>query len=351
MKKIYLLTFSLFALSQLNAQTSYTLTQSNSEPVIGDKYATKGIDTSIALPLNISGLNVTWNLTGLYDTLAVDTNRYISPAADPNSSNYNGVTMVQTNSNGSTYFKSTLNQLELLGLDVTFGGSTATLNYDVNSAVIAQYDMSFGYSNTDVVEGSINALSSPGTFTGTIHHDLDGTGTLNLNGSSFSNCSRIKTVQNVSFDLNSTFGPIQGTVDQTTYNFYHSSSKFPIFTYNYFHVMGAGGFIDQEEYQLSAMANIVIGVKENKLNDVIFKTYPNPANNEINLHFVLAQPETYNVEISNTLGQVVKTVSLGNFQPGIYNETINTIDLSAGIYTVKVSGKNKQGTEKLVIQK
>ena len=66
---------------------------------------------------------------------------------------------------------------------------------------------------------------------------------------------------------------------------------------------------------------------------------------------MLAQPESYRVEISNSLGQVVKTVSLGNLQPGMYNETINTTNLSAGIYTVKVNGKNAQGTEKLIIQK
>lgn len=350
MKKIYLLTFSLFALFQSKAQTSYTLTQLNSEPVIGDSYTSKGIDSTIALPLDLSGLNVTWNCTGLLDTLAVDTNKFISPSADPNSVNYPGVTMVRKNSTGSTYFKSSTNQLELLGLDIAFGANTATLYYSVNSAILAQYNMSYGYSNTDAVEGTMDAMSFPGTFTGTVNSNLDGTGTLNLNGTSFSNCSKIKTVQNINFDLASPFGDIAGTVDQTTYTFYHSSSKFPIFTYNYFHVV-AGAFVDQEQVQMDALSNIVIGVKENKLNDVIFKTYPNPANNEINLHFVLAQPESYLVEITNTLGQVVKTISFNNLQPGIYNEPVNVNDLGAGIYNIKVSGKNTQGTEKLVIQK
>ena len=35
----------------------------------------------------------------------------------------------------------------------------------------------------------------------------------------------------------------------------------------------------------------------------------------------------------------------------MYNETINTTDLSAGIYTIKVNGKTTQGTQKLIIQK
>ncbi|MES2764018.1 MAG: T9SS type A sorting domain-containing protein [Bacteroidota bacterium] len=350
MKKIYLLTFSLFALTQLNAQTTYTLTQANSEPMIGDSYASKGVDTSTALPMNITGLNITWNCTDLYDTLAVDTNKYISPSADPNSGNYPGVTMVRSNASGSTYFKSTTNKLELLGLDIAFGGNSANLNYDVNPAVLAQYNMSYGFTNTDAVEGSMTAMSFPGTFTGTVNSSLDGTGTLNLNGLSFTDCSRVKTVQNILFDLNAGITTISGSVDQTTYMFYNSSSKFPIFSYNFFHVV-TGVFPDQDQVQIECLANLMIGVKETKQNNVIFKLYPNPANSDISLYFVLAQPETYHVEIVNTLGQIVKTITFNNSQPGIHNEAINTADLGAGIYTVKVSGKNKQGTEKLVIQK
>ncbi len=349
MKKIYLFIFSLFALTQLNAQTSYTLTQANSEAVVGDSYASKGVDTSSALPMNLTGLNITWNMTGLYDTLAVDTNKYLSPASDPNSVNYPGVTMVLKNSNGSTYYKSSTNQLEILGADLAFGNNTATLDYNVSSAIVAQYDMSYGYSNSDVIGGDISAMGFPGTFTGTVNSSIDGTGTLNINWASFSNCVRVKSVQSAAFDLNSPLGPLSGTVDQVTYTFYNSSSKFPLFTYNYTHVFAT--IIDQEQVNISAQSGVFNSVKENKVKDVIFKTYPNPANNEINLHFVLAQSDNYSIEITNTLGQTVKSVSLNNLQSGMYNEPINTNDLAAGIYTIKVSGKNSQGTEKLVIQK
>ena len=350
MKKIYLLTFSLFAISQLNAQTSYTLTQTNSEAVIGDNYLPRIIDTTNALPMNTIGTGVTWNITGLTDSLAVDTVKFIDPSADPNSSNYPGVTIVQSAGTNVSYYKSSTNQYELLGLDLSFGGQTANINYNTNSAIIAQYNMSYGYTNTDAVSGDISTSGIPGTFTGTIVTVIDGTGTLNLNGmANFANCVRVKTIQHLDFDLS---GLETGTVDQTIYNYYNSSSKFPILTASYNHVVGAGLFpIDNTQVQINTLSSIVIGIKENKLNDVVFKTYPNPANSEINLYFVLAQSESYNVEISNALGQVVKSVNLGNLQAGIYNETISINDLSAGIFTIKVSGKNKQGTEKLVIQK
>ncbi len=357
MKKIYLFTFSLFALSQLNAQTPYVLTQANSEPVIGDKYLPRIIDTTTAIPMNLTGTNVTWNLTGLKDSLAVDTVKFIDPSADPNSGNYPGVTIVQTEGSNVSYFKSSTNQYELLGMDLSFGGQTANVNYSSSTsivpstAIIAQYNINYGYSNTDPVAGDISVSGFSGTFTGTITTVADGTGTLNLNGmSSFSNCIRLKTVQHIDFDV--LFGSETGSMDQVIYNYYNSYSKFPVLTINYNHVVASGVFpIDDTITTMRTLSNVVIGVKENKFNDIIFKAYPNPANNEVSLHFVLAQPESYSVEVYNNLGQIVKTVALSNLQPGMYNETINTTDLSAGIYTIKVSGKKSVGTEKLIIQK
>lgn len=351
MKKLYFIGLSMFAILQSNAQTSYTLTQANSEPVIGDAYLPRLIDTTIALPMGISGTSVTWNLTGLVDSLATDSNKYIDPSADANSGNYPGVTIVQSSPTNVAYFKSSTNQYELLGMDITFGGAAANVNYNTNSAILAQYPMSMGYTNSDPVSGDISVSGTSGTFTGTISTVADGTGTLNLNGmSSFSNCIRLKTIQHIDFDLLS--GAETGTMDQVIYNYYNSSSKFPVLTVNYNHVVASGIFpIDNVIFNMTTLSSVVIGVKENKLNDLIFKAYPNPANNEVQLHFVVVKDESYSIEISNVMGQVVKTVSMSDLHAGMYNETINTSDLSSGVYTIKVNGKSTQGTEKLVIQK
>ncbi|MES2513251.1 MAG: T9SS type A sorting domain-containing protein [Bacteroidota bacterium] len=348
MKKIYLLTFSLFALSHINAQTSYTLTQANSEPVVGDWFVSVSLDTNgVALPsMNVSGTNQTWNVTGVtVNTSVVNTYTF---ATNADSSAYPGVNVKQTDSTTTSYFKSSAGMLELLGVD----GGQFVLNYNAGSATIATYPVSYGYSNTDnTIGGDITVSTFGGTFTGSLTTMADATGVLNINGgSNFTNCLRIKTVQHI--DFNVLFGLETGTIDQEIYNFYHSSSLYPVFTVSYSHVVGQGQFpIDQMQAQVTTLSTVVIGVKENQLNDVIFKTYPNPANSEVNLHFVLAQPESYVVEISNALGQAVKTINLVNLQAGVYNQLINTSDLGAGIYTVKVSGKNRQGTEKLIIQK
>lgn len=356
MKKIYLFIFSIFTLSQIEAQT-YTLTQSNSEGVVGDSYYSVPLDTNAtAMPMNISGASVTWSLNALtQSTATIAYNTYSTAASATNSANYPGTNLVQTDTATTTYFKTTTNMLELLGVDAGF----FDLNYNTNSATIANYPMSFGTTFSDNAVGgtmTVPSQSLSGTFTGTVTTTVDGSGTLNLNNSLtiLTNCLRVKTTQKISFVLG---GFISGTIDQNLYNYYHSSSKFPVFTVSYSHLFVPAvppflpNDIDQVQTQVSTLSTVVIGVKENKSNNSIFSMFPNPASTQLGLHFVLANEDSYIFEISNALGQVVKTVAMPNLSAGIYNESINTSDLSSGLYTVKVIGKNTQGTQKLMIQK
>ena len=115
--------------------------------------------------------------------------------------------------------------------------------------------------------------------------------------------------------------------------------------------MASGAFpIDQTQVNVKTKTGIVLGVKENTANDIIFKAYPNPANENVNIHFVLTQTESYTIDVLNNLGQVVKTLNKPNLAPGMYSEVIDIKGLSAGIYTVKVNGNHAQGTQKLIVE-
>jgi hypothetical protein len=83
--------------------------------------------------------------------------------------------------------------------------------------------------------------------------------------------------------------------------------------------------------------NIAIaGIKENRA-EANFSLYPNPTNNsEISLFYVIANPESYEVSISNTFGQIVKSYHIGNQSAGMYSETINLDGLAKGMYFVKL---------------
>ncbi len=347
MKKIYLLVFSFIGISQINAQI--TLTKAANEPVIGNAYDSKGLDSNnTALPMNISGTNVTWNITNIIEAGGILTNTFIPASADPNSSNYPGTTIVQSDGNSVSYFKSSPSLYELLGLKV----GAFVLNYNTNPATIASYPITMGYLNNDNGAGTIAATnpSVTGTFASTIQTTADGTGTLNFNSGTtiFSNCLRLKTTQHISFNVTYMGFPLSGTIDQVIYNYYVSSNKFPVFTVNYTSVIAPGN--NRKQVNISTLSFVTVGVKENKLNDLIFKTYPNPAQNEVNIHYVLTQNDSYTFQVVNTFGQVVRSVSKPNLQPGMYNESIDLTGLSAGIYHVKVDGKNSHGVEKLIVQ-
>jgi hypothetical protein len=354
MKKLYFIFFTAFLSGQIDAQT-YTLTSSNHQPIVGDSYGALTVDTnSTPLPMHISGAGVTWSITALTLTDSiVALNTFSTAATYSNSANYANTNLVQYDSTTTTYFNSSTNMVELTGVDA----GQFDLNYNAGNATIAMYPMAFGFSNTDNTVGGDMSVVTPfgpatGTFTGTVTTQVDGTGTLNLNNISvFNNCVRLATMQNILFDLATPLGQMAGILDQTTYNFYNSSSKFPLFSVTYFHVQVPDAGIDQGQAQVTILSSVAIGVKENSEKEILFKAYPNPASDEVQLHFVLAKNESYTFEIVNAIGQVVKTVSMPNLHMGMYNETINTSDLRAGIYTIKVTGTSSHGTEKLVIQK
>jgi hypothetical protein len=355
MKKIYLFAFSLIAISQVKAQL--TLTKAANEPVIGDSYITKTLDTNFtALPLNVVGTNVTWNIANVIETGATSTNTYSAPGSG--ASSYPGTTIVQEDqgTGNTSYFKATASSYELLGAELSIGGIGAQLNYNTNSAIIAQYPITMGYTNTDPVAGTVTASTLTGTFNGTIATTADGTGTLNFvgGGSNFTNVLRIKTTQHIAFSLPSGLFTINGTIDQSIYNYYHSSSKWPLFTATYNHVFSNNVIfpIDDTVNDVMALSTVIVGIKERTkaVNDIIFKAYPNPAHNQVAIHFVLTQKESYNIEIVNALGQVVKSVSKPDLQPGLYNEAIDINGLSAGVYHIRVQGKNASGVEKLIVE-
>lgn len=356
MKKIYIFTIFVFTINQIQAQL--TLTKSFNEPVIGQFYDTKTIDTTSTLPMSVIGAGTTWNVSGITESGAINTNTFSAPAAYPGaSSTFPGVTMVQENltTNDLSYIKSTPTTLELVGAYTNVGIANAELNYNSNSAILLSYPINMGYLNNDTGAGTISTSTLSGVFTSTLQTISDGSGTLIFNGAvSLTNCLRVKIKQNIAFNFLA--GALVGTVDQITYNYYHSSSKFPVFTVAYSHIVSPGfsfgGIppINTRQAKTETLSGVAIGIFEPQLNDVIFKVFPNPANSSLNIHFVLTQSENYVVEIFNCLGQIVKTMPLSNLSPGLYNEIINISGLNSGIYSIILKGKNASGTQKLIIE-
>jgi hypothetical protein len=95
---------------------------------------------------------------------------------------------------------------------------------------------------------------------------------------------------------------------------------------------------------------LTVGIAENNLNSTNNSfIYPNPAKNNATLNINLATNSKIQVEILNTIGQVVKTTKAEG-QSGTNSVNIDLGGLSSGIYLVNVKVDNAASTRKLIVE-
>ncbi|MDX2174563.1 MAG: T9SS type A sorting domain-containing protein [Bacteroidota bacterium] len=342
MKKIYFNLVAIIFLSQI-ASAQLSLSQTNFEPTVGDTNKAYLVDTGL---VNIKTINAVTGSNALWDfsSLSVIANSitstvYSSTTSASSATNFPGCTFVQSN---SSFFKSVTTpsaQTELLG------GSLigASLNF-TNSAIVLKYPFAYSNNYTDSYSGTVTYTSN-GTFSGSITVNADGTGTLNLPGGQvFTNVLRVKTTQNTTANNVIPFIPI--TIKVTNYDYYHASQKYPIFNVNYNSIA-----ILTPTVSATIRANTkstIVGLKENSLLDQNLLMYPNPAKDYFNLNLSNATSEMVLINIYNAMGQLVKTINLGN--EAVIQKNIVISDLKSGIYIIKTSAGTATSTKRLVIE-
>lgn len=343
MKKIYLSLLAVIMLSQTaNAQLS--LTQAFNVPVVGNINSTKGYDSVGVIPKNI-GAGLTWNFSAFTQNTVVASSSYSNPASVPSSSAYPGVTIVEDQgSNSYNYWKSTstpTTQYELLGIQ---SGTNIILNFS-NTAIAAIWPVSFGYNNTDNFAGTASgALSGP--VTGTNNTKAVGTGTLIIpGGTNFTNILQIQTTQTLMVST----AAVTLAIYSTDYSYYHSSNKFELLNVSY-----------QKQILTSFLGPTVTLTADTKVNnavitglndknfDATFQIFPNPAKDYFNVNLSNASNMVGNIAIYNSLGQIVKTIDLGN--EATIEKNISITDLKSGIYIVKTTLGNKLSSRRLIIE-
>lgn len=77
--------------------------------------------------------------------------------------------------------------------------------------------------------------------------------------------------------------------------------------------------------------------------------FPNPTNNQFTVDIELNASERVTVDLVNIVGQVVKSVDLGNRSAGLNREYIDVNDLSEGIYFMNLTVGDTQGTVKVQV--
>ena len=79
-----------------------------------------------------------------------------------------------------------------------------------------------------------------------------------------------------------------------------------------------------------------------------FTVYPNPNNGIFNVSFNITSKATYNLEIKNTLGQMVYHETLIDFN-GQYSKQIDVSQLGKGFYLISLTNPNNQSIKKIIV--
>jgi len=79
------------------------------------------------------------------------------------------------------------------------------------------------------------------------------------------------------------------------------------------------------------------------------QVWPNPATHEFNVEYKLMQKSDLNFYLYDAMGNMVLHKKVETKDPGIYLHNFNCIDLSTGVYTLFIIGKEFKETRKLVL--
>lgn len=103
----------------------------------------------------------------------------------------------------------------------------------------------------------------------------------------------------------------------------------------------------------SGTANIcqIAGVNDVDANVASFMLYPNPTANNTTMRLELSQNDHGSVQILNMQGAMVYSQALGSLSAGVNNITLNTDNLSSGLYFVNVELENGRVVERLSVVK
>lgn len=315
--------------------TSYTYAQSIStfNSVNNSEYAI--VDGTI--DHSATGINATWSFTDLTTTES-STDTYLGPTADQ-STNFPGTTNVFTNTVGTStndiLFKENAAELSITGA-VT---PDLQLNYNDDNALIGTFPLSFGYTNSDAVEGSFTAAVS-GDFEGDIIKTVDAYGTLNLNdvgvGAYSGSVTRLKMEQIVDLSL-PPYIPNAGTATQTSYYYYDNSNGNLVFRSNTVHIVIPFASVDDTTTVNESLLTNLLHVKENEISS--FSIVPNPVDSILNIHLETAA--------------AIKTVTVYdvNGRRVLQSNYASSIDVSAlqtGMYIVQVETDTAIRTKKFI---
>ena len=333
MKTIVFASLLFFPLGLLNAQL--TLTQANNEPKAGDKHNFRYFDSTQTL-VHVTGQNQVFDYSSLRHRFLAPFGWYNYSTPPSNMSFTNGPCNLRTGDSWeySRFFYSSASpqQLEYLGSSY---GSPTSIAY-TNKLILYKWPISYGDVFSDDFAGTwAQSQTWNGVCGGSYTLSGSGTGTLILpEGIKLTNVLQVSTKKLDTLTNWTTNGNTE-IIHETSYQYYHSSSRFPALELTYYKIRRNGVW-----YTPSLEATIInsyaVSVDE-KTPASNTTLYPNPAIGSI------TAPKNGILQIYDFEGKLLieNTCVIG--------EQINIERLEKGIYLVKFKGDINR-FEKLIIE-
>jgi hypothetical protein len=121
-------------------------------------------------------------------------------------------------------------------------------------------------------------------------------------------------------------------------------------TFRVFIATHGRGIFGSDDYSVNP---ITVGMEDfaEKEKKFEFSVYPNPADNKATIDFEVRREGNTQITLYDLRGQVVLTESLENLLPGDHEITIETGELSEGLYLVNLQSGDVSATKKLMIRR
>ncbi|MBD3636878.1 MAG: T9SS type A sorting domain-containing protein [Crocinitomicaceae bacterium] len=340
MKKIILGLFSLSAFS-LMAQT-YTVNDTLSA---GQSQLYWTADSNAVNMDAVNGAGVTWDYSTLQGYDGISNPDTVKNAVDsPDYGDYPDAIFHDDLSDGaSVYFTNYVDSVMCYGYVFTIDGNTVKIMHDVDPLKLMNLPMNLNDSFTDSTYGNADVYGSAATTAGDANVIADGTGTLNLGATTFTNVIRIKLVETIetTVTLPPPINTVSGTVTRTVYSYYDlANQKLPVFIHATIDVASSlfnGGYT--AVYSSVQLPPLNAGIGDEAIETL--EVYPNPATDVVSITSDMADE----LVIMNAVGQVIQTIT----KP----QSIEQVDVSkfeTGIYFIQVKKGNATKTRKLIIR-
>lgn len=307
------------------------------------------VTSSTALDQSATG-NTSWTFNTLSATSTTNNDTTVTPTAGelatyPGTTSVFTITSTPSGNVSQIFIKEIGSEISLTGLSQ----GDIILNYDDDNALIGTFPLSYGYSNSDAIEGTYEYPDSPvaitsRTFVGTIDTSVDAYGTLSTNdigdGAFSGSVTRLKTIQNITISgIVFGFIPITGTALITTHNYYKSDGDLVFRTIETdIEVTDAG--IDENDIIIESLIDSVLNVEEQNAISSDINISPNPVENELQIN-LLNNQKILSIQIFDIQGREVLN-NQGN------TTSINVNELKTGVYYASIITENGKATQKFI---